>query len=315
MKTNIILIGTGNIGKRHLQAISNLSSVDRITCYDTAEDALASVPEFCKSNNLNINNLVFSSDYGVLLQSISDNTVVIIATTAKGRGKLLEDVIRKAPLAIIAEKPLCQTLEEYEAIMKLSKTWNVPVYINFARHMFSFYRDIHTTMKDAQHKSLNAVFPDGMGCIGIHMFELMTWLLSPKTYKIIHSSVEGVFKTKRKGYSDIYGSLVILLDDTHLCSFTTSNKEKVFSIEISSGRKEYKIYEASQKMIISDILNNVNIHEVEILYVSQMTDKIVSDILEKRKTNKLPDVFQSYLAHKILFDYMALNRKEKTNIT
>lgn len=118
----------GNIGKRHLQSISNLSLDFEVFCYDKVKNAVDSVPDFCK-NSLEIPNIQYLYDIRSIEQKIDEETIVIIATTAEGRKEILEVAINKQPLTIISEKPLTQNITDYENIIKLSSQKGVPIYI------------------------------------------------------------------------------------------------------------------------------------------------------------------------------------------
>lgn len=314
MKTKIIIIGVGNIGRRHLQAVSKLTSIESILCFDIHKAPVNYIPSFCRENNIRTDIFRIMSDYDEVLTNISRCDIVIIATTAKGRFTILKDVINRHPLAILSEKPLCQNLQEYKSVLRLSKKENIPIYINFLRHRFDFYERIEKILRHSKIKCFNAFFWGGMACTGIHIIELMTWLLHAKTYKIIHSAKERVYRTKRKGYFDFSGEMSLILDNLHFCFLKAEAQKSIFSIEISSAMQEFKIYEFSQSMTTVNRLGNVKIERIKPLNVSETTDKVVLDILKGRNV-KLPDAASSYLAHRILFDYMKRNRLADINIT
>ena len=175
MKNNIVIIGTGNMGKRHLQACAKSSDELEVICFDSNNAALQSVPEFCQKNNIKTAQLILAKSLTEVLSFIKDKTIVIVATTAQSRQTILAEVIKRKPLCVIAEKPLTQTLSEYESVRALASAMTVPVYINFTRHLYDFYQEIKAQLAGIKDKSMTAVFPNGIALIGIHMFELMTW--------------------------------------------------------------------------------------------------------------------------------------------
>ncbi len=313
MKNNIVIIGTGNIGKRHLQAVGNLKPASGIVCYDNIEESLNSVHTFCKANGIDTNALEIRKDYKGALEAITPDSIVVIATTAKGRKDILFDVLAKRPKAVIAEKPLCQSDEEYNQILAASKTNNVPVYVNFPRHVFEFYKGIKEEIRDAKHKTFISVFPDGMSVIGIHILELMTWLLDVKEYRVLFSRATKKFETKRPGYYDCFGEILLSLDGGNTGYIKTSDGENVFTNKIITETKEFDVFEFSNKMTVSD-RSNIEIRDIQVLYVSQITDKIISSILSGGEVD-LPTIEGAYTAHRILFDFMKANSLEGINIT
>ncbi len=313
MKNNIVIIGTGNIGKRHLQAVGNLKSSSGIVCYDNIEASLNSVHPFCKANGIDTNALEIRKDYKGALDAVTPDSIVVVATTARGRKDILLDVIAKRPKAVIAEKPLCQSDEEYNQILAASKTNNVPVYVNFPRHFFEFYKMIKEEIRDAKHKTFISVFPDGMSVIGIHILELMTWLLDVKEYKVLFSRATNKFETKRPGYHDCFGEMLLSLDGGNAGYLKTSEGENVFTNKIIADNKEFDVFEFSNKMTVSDS-SNIEVRDIQVLYVSQITDKIISSILSGGDVD-LPTIEASYTAHRILFDFIKANSLEGINIT
>jgi len=313
MKNNIVIIGTGNIGKRHLQAVGNLRIAAGIVCYDNIEESLNSVHPFCKANNIDTDHLDIRTDYKNTLDAITPDSIVVIATTAKGRKDILLDVLAKRPKAVIAEKPLCQSDEEYKQILVASKANNVPVYVNFARHAFEFYKKIKQEIRGAGHKTFVSVFPDGMSVIGIHILELMTWLLDVKEYKVLFSRSTKKFETKRPGYHDCFGEILLSLDGGNTGYIKTSDGENVFTNKIITENKEFDVFEFSNKMTVSD-RSNIEVRDIQVLYVSQITDKIISSILSGGDV-ALPTIEGAYTAHRILFDFIKANSLEGINIT
>ncbi|MCK5613628.1 Gfo/Idh/MocA family oxidoreductase, partial [Candidatus Pacearchaeota archaeon] len=182
MKIDIFIFGMGNMGKRHFQAISHLDYYNKIYCFDISQEAIASVKDFCSENDLDEASLVLMNDFDEMILKISKDSIVIVSTTANGRVELLESVMSKRPKVIMAEKPLCQNLEEYEKILYMSEENDVPIYINFPRHRYPFYQRIFSDLKNLKQQSFHAKTWGGMACNGIHVLELMTWLFSINKY-------------------------------------------------------------------------------------------------------------------------------------
>ncbi len=314
MKTKIAIIGLGNIGRRHLQAVSRLANLDRILGCDVNQSSLDNTITFCRENNLPDIELDLTTNLEKVLKALTKETIVIVATTAFRRGEILKKILYCRPRAILVEKPLCQGIKEYQEVMRLSQKNRVPVYVNFSRHMYVFYQEIYQLVHKLQKKSFNAFFSGGIACNGIHLLELATWLLGSKTYKIVYSRKDEIYETKRKGFYDFSGELILKFDDGNLCFLKASKEKCPFSIGILCPEKEFKIFEDSKKIIHLNGSSEIKMDDIDIPYVSQLTDKVI-DRLVNRKIPELPDIRQSFMAHKILFDYMKLHKLENLNIT
>jgi predicted dehydrogenase len=305
----------GNIGKRHLQAVSGLKLPIEIVCYDINRETVKGVVEFCRLNAIATKDIVLLSNYDEAIGAIGPRSIVIVATTAQGRKQVLRDVIGRKPDVVIAEKPLCQNLADYDEIISLAGKSGVPVYIDFNRHAFEVYKQIKEEISAAAEKTFFAVFPDGMACIGIHILDLMTWLLSAREFKLLSSKAFGLCETKRPGCHDFYGEMVVALDSGSLAFLDAARGENVYSVKIVTRAKEYNVFEFTKKMVVVDSSNRLTVREIEVPFISQTTGRIVADIIEAKKVPDLPTIEQSYLAHKILFEYMESNSLENANIT
>ena len=314
MRINIVLIGLGHIGKRHLQALDRLNTIDHLFCFDTNKMAWKDVELFCSQNNLRFKNLQRLDSLESAARHIDHRTIVIVATTAKARIDILLKVIRPKPLAILAEKPLCQYAADYRRLTSAAKKYKVPKFINFPRHVYSVYQHITQELKQAENASFTVVFSGGMSCNGIHFFELATWLLGAQTFKILYSSVDKDFAAKRKGFRDFSGEIIVRINEKHLCIFKCHKKESAFALSVQEGNKEFRVYETEKKMIVHRHPRILSQKKIELPLISQLTDRIVTLIAQK-KPSGLPGLDAAYLSHRILFDYMQRHRLSHLNIT
>ncbi|MFH1380012.1 MAG: Gfo/Idh/MocA family oxidoreductase [bacterium] len=310
----VIIIGLGQIGKRHLQAISHMNNLDMIVCGDIDNNAMSSMLPFAKKNNLNINILKYEYTIENMVKHIDSRAVVISAMTAKGRGALLAEIITHKPCAIISEKPLSQNTDEYKRVMSLSSQYNVPVYVNFTRHMYPYYKQIYSALKNSKNISLSAFFPGGIACIGIHMLELAFWLLNENKYKLIYSKKNEVYETKRKGFYDFSGELAVDINGS-MCFFRSDRDFKPAIINIVDEHQHMAIYEAIGKMSVFNYdASDLKTEHITNLYTSQLTDNVIDDI-HQNICPQLPDIFQSYAAHAALFELIDKHNMTGLNIT
>lgn len=314
MKTKIAIVGIGNIGKRHLQAVSRLPGLGCVTCFDLNRETLDGVRPFCTENQLNFNELAVTGDYRRLLDSLDAGTIVIVAATAQGRQPLLDDILGRRPLAVIAEKPLCQNRREYENILAAAEKNGVPLYVNLNRHLFSFYRQIKEELKGKKVIGFSAAFPDGMACIGIHMLELATWLTGASEYRLLQAGLDKKYETKRKGFYDFTGRMSLLLDGEITAVLEALEHDGLFAIRLATADREYTIYEFAKKVIVADNGNQIRTIDIEVPYISQTTGQAVKDIVAGSGP-QLPTAREAFLAHQMLYDYLSATGLEGVNIT
>lgn len=306
------IIGTGNIGKRHLQSISSIMQEKEVFYYDSYKSSLDSVDTFVCENKLNIKPIKHNN-LDSFLSNIDNNTVVIIATTANGRADLIKQIIQTHPKAIIAEKPVCQSLAEYDDILDRYSS-QCPVYINFPRHMYPVYQDIFGKISFKNNCSveinLNGV---GLACNGIHMLDLVCWLFRGSIFSINSSENIKTFESKRKGFFDFSGKIVFTLNEKIVCTIQDSNANTINSIIMRDDKQIFQIYESLKKTVFIDN-TSILVDNITIPYQSELTAKIILEIYANQSSSLLPTLEESYISHKILFDIMKNNEIE-LNIT
>lgn len=315
MQNKIVIIGLGNIGRRHLQSVARIEGVASIICFDVKKEALDYLSTFCQQNDIAEEKIVKLSDKKDLYNQIDANTCVIIATTASGRLSLFEKVMAKKPRAILAEKPLCQTDAEYKQIQKLANGHGVPVYVNFCRHAYAFYQEIYAAIKNDTQRTLLASFSGGLSCSGIHLLELWTWLFNVKEAEVLLTKMGEVFDSKRKGFVDFSGDLILRSGQGDLAVLRAFEEEGNFSLCVTTKQNEFKVYEDHGKMLITDQSGKFIEKRIEVVHVSQLSSKVMADFISKGATEILPDIEQTYLAHRILFDFMERNDTVGLKIT
>ncbi len=313
MPVNIAIIGLGNIGLRHLQAVARVKDPGSVWGFDIRQEALSQAETFCRDNNLNFISLRLTNDFKELLFHMDRQSIVIVATTAKDRKELLLKVLEQKPLAVLAEKPLCQGVTDYKAVLNKAKKLSVPVYVHFSRRRYDFYQKIFDATKNVRPKCFTAVFSGGMCCNGIHLIDLAAWLMRAKSYNVVYSKKRKVFASKRNNYFDFSGDLLVRFDNGAMGLFQCDEAAMTSVIDLAYDAKAFKIFEDAGKMISFEA-NHVVVDSIEIPLVSQLTDKIMEDIYHKRSA-RLPTVQESYLAHSILFRAIRKNKLGKLNFT
>ena len=313
----VIVIGTGNIGKRHIQAIYKSELDFKILAYDIFKDSLLSVTEFCSNNNLDLNRITLVDDFESLLSQIDNNTIVIVATTAFGRKEILESVLAYQPAAIVAEKPVVQNDSDYLYIQSLAAEKNVPVYVNFIAHAQHFYQEIYENVKNSKDFTFYTNMPNwGMSTVGIHQFELFFWLFGIKEYEVKFSEVSSVYEQKRKGFYDLAGTISLSDKKGNVAVFRNQEANSFASIQIITEDYLYTVHEPQNTLIKIGPDKKVEVSPLNVRFVSMYMQEIVDAIFNNEPAKVyLPDIEQSYLAHKVLYDYISLHVDTDLNIT
>ncbi len=315
MENKVAIIGIGNIGRRHLQAVCNDSVCKEVFGYDIRPQAIEDTKKFIEDHGINHTPIRLISSGEEFFGNIDHHTIVIIASTANGRVAHFEGVLSFKPKAVIVEKPLCQAEMEYKKILALSKKYKVPVYVDFHRHMYDEYQQIAAYLKKSRLRFIHTTTWGGMACNGIHVLELITWLAGAREYKILDYTKPRIYNTKRKGFKDFEGSVVFSINKNIICSVSATDKESLETYDIAASDRQYFINESVSRINIVDKKGKQEEEAMNVLFLSQITGKVVKDIIKGAQHVKLPRIEETFLAHKILFDYMKRAKISTLNFT
>jgi predicted dehydrogenase len=176
-KKRILLIGAGQLGSRHLQALAALHEEAIIEVVDPTRENL----EIAKKRFEQISG--FEKHYLNLHDSIAslDKTAVnlaIIATNSSVRSEVIKELLNHLQVKfMVLEKFLFQKAKEYSEIGNLLNEKGVVTYVNCTRRLFVDYQKIKNSITGAKVVYMDVVGNEwGLGCNGVHFIDLFQWL-------------------------------------------------------------------------------------------------------------------------------------------
>jgi len=305
---DIVVMGTGNIGRRHIQAIANLKSDPdnnlSLSCYDISTTAINGLSEFLRNNNIVFDDLALYTDYDSILSRITSNSIVILATTAQNRLDQVSPIYRRLPKAVILEKPVAQSLGEFNEILRISRELKVATYVNFIARVQSIYQRIKEAVNDSKQLTMYTHMPRwGMSTVGVHQIDLFIYLSGLSNLDIESKQLKAVYEQKRQGFQDATGHLV-LRGKNALAVINNSNVETTPScVQLITDTTIYSIFESEDLIIEVDKKNGLVHNKVNIRFVSQYMHEQLLKCYRGEKL-ELATLQESILAHEILFEFM-----------
>ena len=130
----------------------------------------------------------------------------------------------------------------------------------------------------------------------LHIFDLFLFLKNSKSIKLYKNNFEEIYKSKRDGYFDIYGSM-IFYDENHnklsLIDNINSFNINGHQIKIYNKKIIYIIYE-NKNMCLSIDNKNINKNYFNLDLQSNLSKKYLEDILTNNiKLSKYIDVIEN----------------------
>ena len=314
MVKKIVLVGTGNIGSRHLQALAKLPyelSIDivekEIKNFKIAEKRLLEI-NFDKTllkyqHYQNINNIKGPAD------------LVIIATNSKDRANLVIDLLNKGFTRFLLEKIVTQSKEEYKKLLNKISEKNSKAWVDTAHVYFDSYKKIKEYFQDSVpiHISVNCG-NEGLGCNAIHFINLFSYLCNDYNVKLNGDYLDNHILPNKRGIDLVEFSGTITGSVSNGSTFTVTfvtQENLPFKVEILGKDKHLFIEEKNE---IMNLLKGDKELDFTFNYELQsaLTTKIVQDILEKGAC-LLPTLEESSHVHYELFRIFNSHIKKLTN--
>lgn len=298
----IAVIGAGQLGSRHLQALAKLDIESKIFVVDPSDESLfiaKSRFDEIGSANKHLFQLCFLNDISKLDQELD---IVVIATNSDVRLRALESIMANRKVSyLILEKVLFQKLSDYETASELLESNGTKAWVNCSRRMWGFYERLHESLKNERVLSFNVYGIDwGLASNAIHMIDLFSYLSGLEDYSIDKVQIQAdLFESKRKGFIEFNGNISGNFGKNLPFSISSLGEGKLpLTVEIITENGKHVVSEGLQKYLYSSFENKWEIIEFDfaIPYQSQLTNIAVKNIIETSES-KLPSFELSMKLH------------------
>lgn len=284
----IAIIGAGQLGSRHLQAVakSNVKiSIEVVEPFEQARILAKQRFEEIPSNG-NVTNIKFLESIEQLSDSLD---LVVVATNSDVRCTVAIQLLSiKEVKNIILEKVLFQKEEEYHQVEKILAETGTQCWVNHPRRMFPFYQSLKSKLADAAQIDFSVSGGGwGLACNGLHFLDVFEYLSGTAVTKIDNGYLDKkILETSRKGYIELSGKLIGTVghntfdincfeSPSPLLVTITSD---ILNLQIDESAGWYKIAERSNEW-------KSTVKEEKIVYYqSELTDKLLEDILTTGKS-------------------------------
>jgi predicted dehydrogenase len=212
---NYCVIGAGQIGSRHLQALAKTKIKSRLFVIDPSTESLKVAKQ--RFEELPVNPNVEAISYFESIQNVpSQLDFAVVATTADHRAAIVKELLSHSQVkGLLLEKVLFQRLEEYDTIGELLQTTNTRCWVNCANRTYPLYHTVKDFFKDHPLRLCQVWGGDwGLGCNAIHFLDLFAFFTHSS-----YASIQGtrlsaqIVQSKRARFFETFGAL----DATLLC--------------------------------------------------------------------------------------------------
>ena len=319
---NCTIIGAGQVGSRHLQALSNLESPTRIDLVDPSGESLKIAQgryEEVSSKNKKHIQILYHNNLANLPNKLD---LVIISTNSIVREKIIKEVVKKNSVKnLILEKILFQRSAQYAEIEHLLKKSSIPTWVSCWMRTTNLFKQIKNVL-NLNHSIKIKVEGTrwGMATASIHFMDLLYYLTECNNFKFIKSNLnKEVRDAKRSGFKEFFGCLSGENSRGDSLNLTCNEKggDRPIKVTIKNGPETYELLMSDVTTHFdfesSDGLKN-KIKEECFPYQSEMTHIWVNDILSKGHCD-LPTYSNSSTLHLELIRVLTEHLKKITGET
>lgn len=300
MKT-ITIVGCGNIGSRHLQAITKLPlsiSVDIVEPNQAAQKlARARVEEIPRSK--------YDQElrWHESISSLNRNSdLAIVATPSTGRSRIITDLLECGFSRFLVEKIVCQSVKEYETIISEMQRYSAKGWVNTPRRYYRSYQELRKYIQSRPIHMSVAAGNIGLGSNAIHFLDLFSWFCGDYDMRLTGALHERLFTNKRgMNLVEFAGTIIGASKNGSILevSFIPSLEDMPLIVNIATKDIHLSVNESRERFIVESASGISNIKFQNEL-VSDTTTRIATDILLKDDC-LLPTLQDSYFSHSELF--------------
>jgi hypothetical protein len=292
---DIAIIGLGEIGSRHLQALIKCNFPVNIHCLDPSSQSIETAKLRADSSLIENSSVNYHQSFQGFPQSLD---LAVIATSAKIRLQVFKSLVGTCKVSnILFEKVLFQKLLEYEEASSILELNEIRSWVNCSRRIWPIYKEVKNLLKEKKNISFRLTGGLwGMGCNSIHFIDIFEWLTESKLSRIDIKGLDSkIILSKRQGFQEFTGILELLFNNDNKLFLESKPKEIPSLIEISAQDLSIKIDESSG-ILISKKENKTETKNFSTPFQSDLSNLIASDILIKNKTI-LPSFSESARQH------------------
>jgi predicted dehydrogenase len=275
----IAIIGAGQLGSRHLQSLARVSLHCEVFVVDPNPTSLDVAKDRWKEAGGDVRSAMFLNH---IYELPVDLHVGIIATSSAVRRSVVEELLARVSLRyLVLEKFLFPNENDYYVIQALVERKGIATWVNCPRRMYPSYQDL----KGKLHAPvvMNVTGSNwGIGCNAIHWVDLFCWTTKENIRELTAKLDDGFIESKRKGYIEFTGSLIIHGDGgsiLHITSFKTGTRP--ITVTIDDPQQHFFISESLQQMTYCSSNENwiPKLTNFVTLRQSDLTQVVIADLL------------------------------------
>lgn len=288
----IMIIGAGQLGSRHLQALANVRLPFSITVVDPSEESLRVAKE--RYESISQTGTQHAIRFSQTIEPQPEGVdIAIIPTNSDVRRSVVEKLLSTSRVRyLVLEKLLFGKREDYDAIQSLLDKHHVTAWVNCSMRTMPFYADLKSRLNSSTIQYDVFASQMGLATISIHFIDHIAYLTGGKIYTVDTSHLDPIsIPSKRRGFLEFNGTLQVTFENGSIGTFTcyedgdapmqVNISNKMFRCISREWEKKAWVAESKTGWIWKE-------EEADIPYQSSMTATVVEDILQTETCALVP---------------------------
>ena len=318
LNNQILLIGAGQLGSRHLQGLLKMKNKQLILVLDQSESSLINAKS--RANEIdNHHEVVYITNWERIPKSLD---LVIVATGADVREYIITYLLEKHVVKnLVLEKILFQDIMAYQKIAALLESNGINTWVNHPRRMFSHYQEIRRQILVDKTELVFHVAGSnwGLGCNSLHFIDLITFLTDSPVASIDMEWIDTILhQSKRQGFVEFTGTVKgQLLNGSKFTITSFVGNPGPITITIANANNRWLIQEGGSPQVTllsSDAAFKIITKEIVVEFQSSLTTRLAADILESNNCD-LPTFKEARMTHEMFLTELLAKYVKLSGIT
>src|SRR3989338_3163562 len=237
----LLIVGCGELGSRHLQAIAALPDISEIHVVDARQESLALGQARLKEIS-DLNQKIEFYWHTKLDEHAVGGDLCIVATQAKGRCALVKEIAEKLGYKnFLIEKIVSQSVQEYEDLMEFCGQGNIEVWVNCKTRAYGVHQYIKSKLDPKDPLIFTRVGGNlGLATNGVHTADLFSFYDDGSRIQSVAARIDETVHTTKRGQYDLSGALYGTTDKgSDLAISFSGNHEGPDIISVVSARGRF----------------------------------------------------------------------------
>ena len=303
---HVLIVGCGQLGSRHLQAVASLPQVAQIEVVDPRREALS-----CGRTRLDEapdrQPMMSIRWLSSLDEATSGGDLCIVATQAQGRCQLMREIVQRCGYRrFLLEKIVGQSIREIEELEQFLRVRECAAWVNLKTRAYPIHQRAKQRLDPAEPLLFSALGGNhGLANNGVHTADLFAFYDGASRIDLVGASIDPVLHPSKRGEQvfDLSGTLQGATEKgSHFTLSYARDHAQSEVLSITTRRYRCVVDHMNRWAVESDASTKWNWRPVPFeddILVSHMTKAFVTDILASGRCD-LPTLAESLAAHRFI---------------